>query len=118
VVIDIAEFAKRIPAEKARSFNALIENNSRNSEQYLRGVAGTFRDVSVKCTVEKGSAEEVIIEKAAAGQRHAYQYGHAWPFGDQPVAIGEYRRKGFARREQPSASLFRSLSPWGFNALP
>lgn len=65
-VIDIAEMAKRISAEKARYLATLIENNIRTSEKYLSAVAGTFRDVSVKSTVEKGSAEEVIIDKAAA----------------------------------------------------
>ena len=64
--IDIAEIAKRISAEKARYLTTLIENNIRNSEQYLRGIAGKFEDVSVKCTVEKGAAEEVIIERAGA----------------------------------------------------
>jgi nucleotide-binding universal stress UspA family protein len=37
----------------------------RSSEQYLRAVAGTFPGVDVRCTVEKGTAAEVIIEKAA-----------------------------------------------------
>jgi nucleotide-binding universal stress UspA family protein len=65
-VIDIAEMAKRISAEKARYLATLIENNIRTSEKYLSVVAGTFRDVSVKSTLGKGSAEEVIIDKAAA----------------------------------------------------
>jgi nucleotide-binding universal stress UspA family protein len=64
--IDIAEIAKRISAEKARYLNTLIENNIRTSEQYLSGIARKFEDGSVKCTVEKGAAEDVIIEKAAA----------------------------------------------------
>src|SRR6266550_2568016 len=64
--IDIAEIAKRISAEKARYLNTLIENNIRTSEQYLSGIARKFENGSVKCTVEKGTAEEVIIERAAA----------------------------------------------------
>jgi len=44
----------------------MIEDSVRNSEQYLRGVAGTFPGVNTKCTVEKGKAEQVIIETAAA----------------------------------------------------
>ena len=64
--IDIAEIAKRISAEKAPYLNTLIENNIRTSEQYLSGIARKFEDGSVKCTVEKGAAEDVIIEKAAA----------------------------------------------------
>ncbi len=65
-VIDIAEIATHVSPEKAQFVNTVIENRARRSEQYLRGVAGTFPGANVKCTVEKGTAAEVIIEKAAA----------------------------------------------------
>jgi len=65
-VIDIVEIAKHLTPEKAHFFNTVVENRVRSSEQYLRGVAGTFPGANVKCTVEKGTAAEVIIEKAAA----------------------------------------------------
>ena len=65
-VIDVADIARRIPPEKSHSINTVLENVIRRSEQYLSEVASTFPKADVKCTVEKGWAEEVIIEKAAA----------------------------------------------------
>jgi nucleotide-binding universal stress UspA family protein len=65
-VIDIVEIAKHLTPEKAHFLQTVVENRVRSSEQYLRGVAGTFTGANVKCTVEKGTAAEVIIEKAAA----------------------------------------------------
>jgi len=68
VVIDITELAMRISPENARYLTTLIEKNIGNSEQYLKGVAGTFHDVSVKCTVDKGGVADVIIQRAAANK--------------------------------------------------
>src|SRR6476659_1554007 len=62
-VINMAEMASHIPAEKARFFDSMIEEGVKKSASYLRGVAGTFGDANVKCTVEKGRADEVILEK-------------------------------------------------------
>src|SRR5262245_45791814 len=65
-VIDIAEMATHISAEKARFLDALVEDGVRASTSYLRGVATTFANTKVTCSVEKGRAEEMIIEKGAA----------------------------------------------------
>jgi nucleotide-binding universal stress UspA family protein len=65
-VIDIVEIAKLLTPEKAHYLNTVLENRIQSSEQYLRAVAGTFLGANVKCMVEKGTAAEVIIEKAAA----------------------------------------------------
>lgn len=62
-VVDIAEMATHISAERARFLNTMVEDSVRSSEQYLRGIAGTFPS-GTKCTVEKGKAEQVIIETA------------------------------------------------------
>ena len=62
-VIDMVEMATHIPAEKARFFDSMIEEGVKKSASYLRGVAGTFGGANVKCTVEKGQADAVIIEK-------------------------------------------------------
>jgi nucleotide-binding universal stress UspA family protein len=43
----------------------MVEDSVRSSDQYLKGIAGTFPS-GTKCTVEKGKAEQVIIETAAA----------------------------------------------------
>ena len=64
-VVDIGEMATHISAERALHLDTLIEDSVRNSEQYLRGVAGTFPG-GTKCTVEKGKTEQVIIEAAGA----------------------------------------------------
>jgi nucleotide-binding universal stress UspA family protein len=65
-VVDIVEMATHMSADRARYLDTMIEHSVRNSEQYLRGVAGTFPGANTKCTVEKGKAEQVIIETAAA----------------------------------------------------
>ena len=65
-VIDIAEMAAHIAAEKAGYFDTMIEDGVRRSLEYLRGVATTFPAGNVECTVEKGRAEDVIIEKGEA----------------------------------------------------
>ncbi len=62
-VVDIAEMATHMSAEKARFLDTLVEDSVRASENYLRGIAGTFKDVTVKNTVEKGRAEDTIVEK-------------------------------------------------------
>ena len=61
-VIDIAELATHIPAEKARFLDPMIEEGMHSSENYLRGIAATFSPAAVTCKVEKGRAEDVIIQ--------------------------------------------------------
>jgi nucleotide-binding universal stress UspA family protein len=64
-VVDIVEMATHMSADRARYLDTMIEDSVRNSEQYLRGIARTFPS-GTKCTVEKGKAEQIIIETAAA----------------------------------------------------
>ena len=64
-VIDIVEMTTHISADRARHLDTMMEDSVRNSEQYLKGIAGTF-PTGTKCRVEKGKAEQVIIETAAA----------------------------------------------------
>ena len=65
-VVDIVEMATHISADRARYLDTMIEDSVRNSEKYLRGIAGTFPGTGTKCRVEKGKAEQMIIEAAAA----------------------------------------------------
>ena len=65
-VVDIVEMATHISADRARYLDPMIEDSVRNSRQYLNGVAGTFPGANTKCTLEKGKAEQMIIEAAAA----------------------------------------------------
>lgn len=62
-VIDIAEMATHISAEKARFLDTMVEDGVHASTTYLRGIATTFGGADVKCSVEKGRAEDTIIEK-------------------------------------------------------
>ena len=64
--IDIAEMLAYVSAEKARDVYDMIENGVRSSEAYLKAVSGALDGAGVQCTVEKGRAEEVIIEKGEA----------------------------------------------------
>ena len=65
-VIDIAEIASHMAAEKARFLDTMIEEGVKHSTSYLRGVATTFPNVEVKCEVERGKPDEVIIERGTA----------------------------------------------------
>lgn len=65
-VLDIAEMATHVSAEKARHLSTMIEDGMRASTTYLRGIATTFPEGNVTCTVEKDRAEEAIIGKAGA----------------------------------------------------
>ena len=64
-VVDIVEMATHISADRARYLDTMIEDSVRNSEQYLKGIACTFPS-GTKCTLEKGKAEQMIVETAAA----------------------------------------------------
>ncbi|HEX9786593.1 MAG TPA: universal stress protein, partial [Candidatus Binatia bacterium] len=65
-VIDIAEIGAQMSVEKPRFLDTMVEDTVRASENYLRGIAGTFKSVTVKSTVERGRAEDAIIKKAEA----------------------------------------------------
>ena len=65
-VIDIAEMAAHMAAEKARFLDTMVEDATRSSETYLRNVTATFAGANVKHTVVKGRAEDAIIEKGEA----------------------------------------------------
>ena len=65
-VLDIAEMATHVSAERARHLDTMIEDGMRASTLYLRGIATTFPEGNVTCTVEKDRPEEAIIGKAGA----------------------------------------------------
>lgn len=64
--IDVVEIAKHLAPEKVHLLDTLVENRTKSSERYLKGVAGTLPGANVKCTIEKGIAADVIIENSAA----------------------------------------------------
>lgn len=65
-VLDIAGMASHVAAEKARRLDTVVTEGERSSEQYLKKIASSFSGVNVRCTVERGRPEDVIVEKAAA----------------------------------------------------
>jgi nucleotide-binding universal stress UspA family protein len=67
-IVDVVEIGLRLSSDKGHLLNSVIESTMRRSEQYLKKVAESFSGVEVRCTVEKGVAEEVIIDQAAADQ--------------------------------------------------
>jgi nucleotide-binding universal stress UspA family protein len=83
-VVDIAELAAHVSAERARFLDTLIEDGVRSSETYLKRVAGTFPSDSVICAIDKGRAAEAIIEKAAAEKNTL-------------IAMATHGRSGFNR---------------------
>ncbi len=100
-VLDIAEMATHISAEKARHLDTMIEDGMRASTTYLRGIATTFPEGNVTCTVEKDRAEEAIIGKAGDGQRYADRHGDPRQIGNGPLPVGQRRRESAARQRQP-----------------
>jgi nucleotide-binding universal stress UspA family protein len=65
-VVDIAEMAAHMTAERARFLDTLVEDSMRDSETYLRGVTATFPGATVTHQVLKGRAEDAIIERGEA----------------------------------------------------
>ena len=65
-VVDIAEMAAQMSAEKAQFLDTVVEDGVRHSTVYLRGVASSFPDADVKCTVAKAQAADAIIERGEA----------------------------------------------------
>ena len=63
-VVDVGTLLTSV--ERARRFDKLVEQASRESKAYLERVSGRFVGSRVKRSVEQGSAAELIIEKAAA----------------------------------------------------
>lgn len=64
-VVDTMDFARTTHAGHVRDFDPIIEAAVREGEQYLEGVARSFTGRTVTCVVEKGQADQIIIEKAA-----------------------------------------------------
>ncbi len=52
--------------EQGRYLDTLLADQRASSRNYLETIAGSFHGTQVKCSVEIGKAEELIIDKAAA----------------------------------------------------
>jgi len=67
-VVDAIELARNVLAAKNQYSDALIEDEIRRCGNYLQEVAKNFPVNAARCTVEKGTAADVIIESAAAAR--------------------------------------------------
>jgi nucleotide-binding universal stress UspA family protein len=65
-VVDMDVLTTRIFHDSARYFETLIADSVRSSEEYLKRIAKTFPGHRIKCTVETGKAEDVIIGKVGS----------------------------------------------------
>jgi nucleotide-binding universal stress UspA family protein len=97
-VIDITELATRLSPEKARHLIALMEKNIGNSEQYLKKMAGTFQGGSVKCTVDKGTVADVIIQSAAADKGTLINMATHGRSGIERWLLGSIAKRFYAAR--------------------
>ena len=67
-VVDVANMATHMTAERALHLDTMVEDAVRTSEKYLEAIAGTLTAAKINTVVDTGRPEEVIIEKAAAEQ--------------------------------------------------
>lgn len=65
-VVEMTDIAEDIASNEAPYAEALIREAVRNSTEYLEKLAKTFRNGNVRCNVEQGRPEDIIIAAAAA----------------------------------------------------
>lgn len=65
-VIDIGEMMAYVSAEKAVYLYDMVQEGMRSSEAYLQKIAESFHGANVNYVVQKGRAEEVIIDRGEA----------------------------------------------------
>jgi nucleotide-binding universal stress UspA family protein len=65
-VVDPAPLADFAEVWQRGDLDRLIAEETRGTTEYLSGVARSFAGAQVTCAVERGTPEEVIIQKAAA----------------------------------------------------
>ena len=87
-IVDIAEMMANVSAEKAVLAYEMVQQGVRSAEVYLKQIADSFDDANIICTVEKGRAEDVIIEAGEADTgmlitmaTHGHSGLHRWLLG-------------------------------------
>jgi nucleotide-binding universal stress UspA family protein len=83
-VVEMTDIAGEISATEASYAETLTKDAVRNSTEYLEGLARSFRNGVVRCRVEQGRPEDVIIA-AAAGNK------------DTLIAMATHGRSGVSR---------------------
>jgi nucleotide-binding universal stress UspA family protein len=83
-VVEMTDIAGDIAANEAPYAEALIREAVRDSKDYLENLAKTFRNGTVRCSVEQGRPEDIIIAAAAADK-------------DTLIAMATHGRSGVSR---------------------
>jgi nucleotide-binding universal stress UspA family protein len=83
-VIEMTEVAAEISSSEAPYAEALLKEAQRNSTDYLETLANTFPNGMVRCRVEQGRPEDVIINAAAMHK-------------DTLIAMATHGRSGVSR---------------------
>jgi nucleotide-binding universal stress UspA family protein len=83
-VVEMTEVAAEISSSEAPYAEALIEEALRHSTEYLETLARTFPNGMVRCRVEQGRPEDVIINAAATHK-------------DTLIAMATHGRSGVSR---------------------
>jgi len=65
-VVELADIAEDIAANQAAYAGALVREAVRNSTEYLEKLAQTFHNGKVRCNVQQGRPEDIIIAAASA----------------------------------------------------
>lgn len=65
-VVEMAEIAEDIASNQAAYAGALVREAVRNSTEYLEKLAQTFHNGKVRCNVQQGRPEDIIIAAASA----------------------------------------------------
>lgn len=64
-VVDLETLRLLANPERGRYLDTLLSEKMESSESYLEAIAESFQGTPVACIVEKGKAEDVVIERAA-----------------------------------------------------
>jgi nucleotide-binding universal stress UspA family protein len=83
-VVEMSDIAGDIASNEAPYAEALIREAVRDSRDYLENLAKTFRNETVRCSVEQGRPEDIIIAAAAADK-------------DTLIAMATHGRSGVSR---------------------
>ena len=83
-VVEMTDIAGDISSNEAPYAEALIKEAVRNSTEYLENLAKTFGEGKVRCNVEQGRPEDIIIAAAAADK-------------DTLIAMATHGRSGMSR---------------------
>jgi len=68
-VVDIGAMTTHLSAEKVPQFNAVVDNEEKNSESYLDDVAKNFfSGLPTECRIVRGSPAETILESTSKDQ--------------------------------------------------